>query len=100
MKNLFIFCFLLIGCNQVMDLSEEVSVETNDEVENNYVDLENDLPKELGCPVDYKEVVINNHYVWMAVPTICGIDPIDQGRPVEIEDPTQLDEILEEVEQY
>jgi hypothetical protein len=100
MKNLFIFCFLLIGCNQVADLPEEVELETTDEVENNYQQLENILPKELGCPIDYKEVVINNHHVWIVIPTICGVDPIDHGRPVEIEDLSQLDEIFEEVEQY
>ena len=100
MRSLFVFCFFLTGCFQTVDSYEELDVETNIEVENNYADFESDLPKELGCPLDYKEVVINNHHVWVVIPTICGIDPIDQGRPVEIESLTHIDEIFEEVEQH
>lgn len=85
MKNLFIFCVLLAGCYEPLADEEYLDSEQNDEVEIVSLDGEDSsLPKELGCPVDYKEVVINNYHVWVVVPTICGIDPIDQGRPDEI----------------
>lgn len=101
MKNLFVFCMLLTGCIGQLTDEEYVDSEQNDEVEVVSLDVEDSsLPKELGCPVDYKEVVINNYHVWVVIPTICGIDPIDQGRPVEEEFLNLPEEILEEVEEY
>ena len=98
MKHFFILCFALTGCYNFQELPESEELE-QDTVQDFAEDFSSSLPKELGCPVDYKEVVINNKVVLIAIPTDCGIDPIDQGRPVEQEFFEEL-EIVEQVENY